>query len=95
MALKVTIRPEFEALIERLIESGRYSIPGEVVDDALFFFEKRELANDAKLELLRAEIQKGIDSGPAEEIDPKTWIEKIKADGRRELAAEKDAKKVS
>jgi antitoxin ParD1/3/4 len=88
MALKVTIGAEFEALIERLIESDRYSIPAEIVDDALSYFEERERANEAKLELLRAEIQKGFDSGPPEEIDPKILVEDVKTRGRLKLAAE-------
>ena len=38
---------------------------------------------------LRAEIQKGFDSGPAEEIEPGKWIEQIKARGRQQLASRK------
>ena len=39
----------------------------------------------AKLEALRAEIQKGFDSGPAEEVGD--MFERIKAEGRKRLAA--------
>eukprot|EP01035_Chromulina_nebulosa_P016115 gene16115-biopygen13730 len=92
MALKVTVGAEFETFIERLIESGRYSIAAEVVDDALYYFEERERADDAKLELLRAEIQKGIESGPGREVDAKTLAEEIKARGMRKLAAAKNGR---
>jgi len=44
------------------------------------------------LEALRAEIQKGFDSGPAEEVDLHEWIEGIKARGRQRLAAQKRGK---
>lgn len=90
MALKVSVRAEFEAFIDRLIQSGRYSIAAEVVDDALFYFEERERVREAKLDALRAEIQKGIDSGPGREIDSKTLAEEIKARGRQRLAAAKN-----
>lgn len=50
--------------------------------------EEREERRKAKLEALRAEIQKGFDSGPMEEIDDQ-WIERIKARGRERLAARK------
>lgn len=55
--------------------------------------EEREERRRAKLEALRAEIQKGFDSGPMGEIDDQ-WIESIKARGRERLAAQKLAKKV-
>ena len=53
--------------------------------------EEREEQRKAKLEALRAEIQKGFDSGPAEEVDLTEWIESIKAQGRQRLAARKRA----
>ncbi len=53
--------------------------------------EEREERRKAKLEALRAEIQKGFDSGPAEEVDLAEWIESIKAQGRQRLAARKRA----
>lgn len=55
--------------------------------------EEREERRKAKLEALRAEIQKGFDSGPMEEIDDQ-WIERIKARGRERLAAQKRGKTV-
>lgn len=47
--------------------------------------DEREERQKAKLEALRAEIQKGFDSGPVEEVDDQ-WIERIKAGGRERLA---------
>jgi hypothetical protein len=49
--------------------------------------EEREQRREAKLEWLRAEIQKGLDSGPAREVDIKEWAEDIKRRGRERLAA--------
>ena len=88
MALTVTIGAEFEALIERLIESGRYSTASEVMRDALRLVEEREDSRKAKLQALRHEIQIGLDSGPAEALD----IDDIIAEGRRIKAAADNAK---
>jgi antitoxin ParD1/3/4 len=51
--------------------------------------DEREERRKAKLEALRAEIQKGLDSGPAEEFDPKELFARIKSEGRKRLAASK------
>jgi Arc/MetJ-type ribon-helix-helix transcriptional regulator len=55
------------------------------MEPAMLTVEEREERRKAKLEALRAEIQKGFDSGPMEEIDAQ-WIEGIKARGRERLA---------
>ncbi|MBB5045501.1 antitoxin ParD1/3/4 [Rhodopseudomonas rhenobacensis] len=87
MATSYHIGKHFEDLIDELVKSGRYSTPSEVMCDGLALLEDREFLRAAKLEALRAEIQKGIDSGPAEAIDPREFVERIKARGRQELAA--------
>ena len=57
--------------------------------DGLRLVEEREERRKAKLEALRAEIQKGFDSGPAEEVGD--MFECIRREGRKRLAA-KNAK---
>ena len=89
MATSYSIGKHFESFIENLLESGRYSTASEVMRDGLRLVEEREQRRQAKLEALRAEIQKGFDSGPAEEVDLAEWIEEIKARGRQRLAARK------
>jgi len=55
--------------------------------------EEREKRRKAKLEALRAEIQKGFDSGPAEDVDDiSNMFTRIKAEGRERLAAAKLSK---
>jgi antitoxin ParD1/3/4 len=81
------IDKHFEDQIEGLIASGRYPTAGEVIRDGLWLIEERELLREAKLKRLRAEIQKGLDSGPAREVDIKEWAEDIKRRGRERLAA--------
>ena len=64
--------------------------PSEVMRDGLRLIEEREQRRQAKLEALRAEIQKGFDSGPAEEVDSgRVGSRQIKARGRQRLAARK------
>jgi antitoxin ParD1/3/4 len=84
MATSYSIGKHFEGLIEGLIESGRYSTASEVMRDGLRMIEEREERRNAKLEALRAEIQKGFDSGPAEEVGD--MFARIKAQGRKRLA---------
>ena len=87
MATSYSIGKHFEAFIERLIASGRYSTASEIIRDGLRMIEEREQRREDKLEWLRAEIQKGLDSGPAEEVDIKEWIADVKRRGRERLAA--------
>ena len=89
MATSYSIGKHFEAFIESLIASGRYSTASEIIRDGLRLIEEREQSREAKLEWLRAEIQKGLDSGPAEEVGD--MFARIKAEGRKRLAA-KDGK---
>ena len=92
MATSYSIGKHFEGLIESLIESGRYSTASEVMRDGLRMIEEREQRREAKLAALRTEIQKGIDSGPAEEADIDDMIKAVKARGRQRLVARKHAK---
>ena len=85
MATSYSIGKHFEAFIEGLLESGRYSTASEVMRDGLRMIEEREQRRNAKLEALRAEIQKGFDSGPAEEVGD--MFARIKSEGRKRLAA--------
>lgn len=85
MATSYSIGKHFEDMIQSLIESGRYSTASEILRDGLRLIEEREERRKAKLEALRAEIQKGFDSGPAEEVGD--MFARIKAEGRKRLAA--------
>jgi len=89
MATSYSIGKHFEEFIEGLIESGRYSTASEILRDGLRLIEEREERRKAKLEALRAEIQRGLDSGPTEEVDISEMMKSIKARGRQRLAAQK------
>lgn len=89
MATSYNIGKHFEDLIEHLIKSGRYATASEVMCDGLYLLEEREQRRAGKLKALQAEIQQGMDSGPADDVDD--MFERIKAQGRQRLA-EKSAK---
>jgi antitoxin ParD1/3/4 len=93
MPSSYSIGKHFEDLIDGLVETGRYATASEVMREGLRLIEEREERRKVKLEALRAEIQKGFDSGPMEEVDDlHQWLEDIKARGRQRLAAQKRAK---
>lgn len=89
MATSYSIGKHFEDMIEDLLQSGRYATASEVMREGLRLVEEREERRKIKLEALRAEIQKGFDTGPAEEVDLSEWMESIKQRGRQRLAARK------
>lgn len=65
MPSSYTIGEHFEAFIQELIASGRYTSASEVMRDGLRLLEEQEQLYQLRLEALRKEIQAGIDSGDA------------------------------
>ena len=63
MPSSYVIGAHFESFIKDQIQQGRYASASEVVRDGLRALEDREKFRTMKLETLRAEIQKGADSG--------------------------------
>lgn len=59
----------FERFIEAQVEAGHYACASDVVRDALRLLEARERARSAGLDEVRAEIRKGLDSGPGTPAD--------------------------
>ncbi len=81
--MNVSLNPHFEELIKGKVESGHYNSVSEVIREALRLLEDRDNLRDLRLEKLRREIQKGIDSGEATPLA----MEDIKAHGRKRLAS--------
>jgi antitoxin ParD1/3/4 len=73
-------------LTRELVDGERYLTPDEVVRDALHLLQERERLRALRLEDLRHEIQKGIDSGPATPLD----IAELKAKVRVMLKRERN-----
>ena len=79
MPTSVALGSHFEAFIKQQLESGRYNNASEVVRDGLRLLEDQEQPRAAKLNALRAEIHKGVASGPATPLD----LAEVRAEGQR------------
>lgn len=82
MPSSYTIGEHYEKFVRDLVESGRYASASEVLRDGLRLMEEREWVREIKLKELRAEIQKGVDSGDAGPLD----MEEVIAEAKREKA---------
>jgi antitoxin ParD1/3/4 len=85
MTLNVSLTPHLEEFVRQTVTAGRYQSASEVVRTALGLLEERERVRTAKLEQLRQEIQKGLDSGPATPLDIEALLRECQEDfaGRR------------
>ena len=81
MPLNVNLTPELEALVRDKVASGYYGSASEVVREALRLMEERDQLRAAKLEQLRRDIQAGVNSGSAGDLD----VAEIKRRGRARL----------
>lgn len=79
MTLNVSITPHLEEFVRQTVSSGRYQSASEVVRTALRLLEEREHERQARLEWLRQEIQKGLDSGPAAALDVDALLQECRA----------------
>lgn len=77
--LGFTIDKHQHAFIDELIRSGRYSSANEVMRKALYLLEQRESRRAAKLAALRRDIRKGLDSGPAREVEVAELVRAVKS----------------
>ena len=77
--MTVELTPAQEALIQEQLETGHYHSRAEVIAEALELLSDRMRLEQMKLERLRAEIQKGLDSGESTPLD----MEAIKKEARR------------
>ena len=87
--MNVSLTPRLEALVRRKVESGLYNSASEVVREALRLLEEHDRVKEMKLEELRKEIQKGLDSldrGEGIPFDADDVIER----GRARLAARQE-----
>lgn len=79
MATSYTIGSHYETFIKDLVDSGRYSTASEVMREGLRLIEEPEEQRKVKLEALRAEIARGLASGPTQDWD----VEELIAEAKR------------
>jgi antitoxin ParD1/3/4 len=84
--MNVSLTPQLEKLVKNKVESGLYGSASEVMRDALRLLEERDRRYSLRVEELRAEIKKGLDSGESTPLD----VGDIKARGRKRLAAQQN-----
>ncbi len=83
--MNVNLTDRLEEFVRDKVDSGLYNSASEVVRDALRLLEEQDQFRKAKLEALRGEIQKGLDSGPSAPLD----MGVIKAKARKLFEAER------
>lgn len=73
-------------LIRQMLAKGGYNDASQVVDEALHLLVAKQEEEQAELEWLRAEVQKGLDAfeqGDFVELDSEEAIQALSADVRR------------
>ncbi len=71
----ISLGSYFDSFIQNRISEGRFKNASEVVRAGLRLLEEEE----NKVIALREAIREGIDSGIANDFDPKSHLEKLKA----------------
>ena len=75
----IALGEHFAAFVEEQLSKGRYGNASEIVRAGLRLLEERE----AKLTALRAAIEEGLESGPAEPFDVEAFIADKTRDRKR------------
>lgn len=83
--MNVNLTPQLEELVRSKVSSGLYTSASEVVREALRLLEEQDRLREAKLEELRRDVRKGLDSGVSEPWD--VGAVKAKARARRSAKA--------
>jgi len=83
MGMNVNLTPQLEALVRSKVNSGMYTSASEVVREALRLMDEQDRLRQVKLDGLRSEVRKGIDSGGSEKWD----VTAVKAKARARRAA--------
>jgi len=79
--MNISLTPQLETLVKNKVGSGLYGSASEVIQEALRLLEERDRLRYLRVEELRYEMKKGLDSGESTPLD----VEAIKARGRRRL----------
>jgi antitoxin ParD1/3/4 len=71
----ISLGDHFENFIESTVSNGRFNNASEVVRAGLRLLEEEE----NRIQILRKAIQEGIESGRADNFDPKRHLETLKS----------------
>jgi antitoxin ParD1/3/4 len=87
MGMNVNLTPQLEELVRSKVNSGMYTSASEVVREALRLMDEQDRLRQAKLDELRREVRKGLDSGTSEQWNAAA----VKAKARARRAAKPTA----
>lgn len=87
MGMNVNLTPQLEDLVRSKVSSGLYTSASEVVREALRLMQEQDRLREVKLEELRREVRRGLDSGPSEEWN----VTQTKAKARAKRASKAGA----
>jgi antitoxin ParD1/3/4 len=80
--MNISLTKQLEDLVKSKVESGLYGSASEVMREALRLLEERDRMRSLRLEDLRAEIKRGLDSGEPTPLD----MGAVRDRGRKRLA---------
>jgi antitoxin ParD1/3/4 len=69
MGMNVNLTPQLEDMVRAKVSSGMYTSASEVVREALRLMQEKDHLREAKLEELRRDVRRGLDSGPSQHWD--------------------------
>ncbi len=87
MGMNVNLTPQLEEMVRAKVSSGMYNSASEVVREALRLLEEQDRLRQLKLEELRRQIRKGLESGPGEPWDAAALKQKARARRTSKAAA--------
>ncbi len=69
MGMNVNLTPQLEEMVRNKVASGLYTSASEVVREALRLMDEQDQIRAVRLDQLRTEIRKGLESGAREHWD--------------------------
>jgi antitoxin ParD1/3/4 len=78
--MNVSLTKELEQLVSDKVKSGQYLSASEVVCEALRLLDERDRVRDARLQDLRKDIHRGLDSG--DPVDGEVVFERLRGKNR-------------
>ena len=67
MGMNVNLTPQLEDLVRSKVSSGLYTSASEVVREALRLMQEQDRLREVKVEELRREVRRGLESGPSKD----------------------------
>lgn len=66
--MNVSLTPDLEELVQKKVQSGRYTSASEVVREALRLLAERDELREVELQALRAKVEQGLDEARRGEL---------------------------